>query len=464
MLRRSLPVVITPYSSLLVKPLPSSSCRNISTFRPRPGLSVAIVGGGPGGLTLARILQRNGINPSVFEREASVNERSQGGSLDLHHESGLKALKDAGLIREFKARARFDGDATRIQDKTGKVYLEKSPDTIKSEDDPHARPEIDRYVHTFCVITRCIPITPTIHLFRVDLRAILLDSITKDTIQWGRTVKSVVLSDDQKHTLTFTDNSKETYDLVVGADGAWSVVRPLLTPNQPAYTGISFIDVIISDIANRFPSLSAAAGLGSVFSLSHNKAILTQRQSHGNLRIYAALRVPESWSKSFKPTRDAVLGMYNDGWSSDILEFLRSYDESSLVLRNLYALPVPTTWETHPGLTLIGDAAHLMSPFAGEGMRFLFSFIYIKLQYNNTILLGVNQAMQDANELAHAIIDVAKGANTLSEAVKQYEQKMFERVEVLGKDSEENLFLFFEKDAPNGMVDKFKVYMRPSEP
>ena len=142
MLRRSL--VITPCLNLLKATPPLPPYRNISTLR--PALSVAIVGGGPGGLTLARILQRNGINPSVFEREASVNERSQGGSLDLHHESGLKAMKDAGLMGEFKAHARYDGDAGRIQDKTGKVYLEDSSD-VKSEDDPRARPEIDRYVH-----------------------------------------------------------------------------------------------------------------------------------------------------------------------------------------------------------------------------------------------------------------------------------------------------------------------------
>jgi len=409
MLRRSL--VITPCLNLFKATSPLPSFRKMSTLR--PALSVAIVGGGPGGLTLARILQRNGINPSVFEREASVNERSQGGSLDLHQDSGLKALKDAGLMGEFVEHARFEGDAMRIQDKTGKVHFEDSPDTVKSEDDRHAKPEIDRE----------------------DLRTILVDSITKDTIQWGRTVKSVVLSDDQQHTLTFTDDSKETYDLVVGADGSWSVVRPLLTPNQPVYSGICFFETNISDIDNRFPSLSAAAGPGLVLSLAHNKGIATQRQSHGYLLVYAFLRVPQSWSTSFKPTRYAVLDLYRDGWSSDLLEFLRSYDESSLVLRKIHALPVPTTWETHPGLTLIGDAAHLMSPFAGE---------------------GVNQAMQDANELAHAIIDVVNGANTLSEAVKQYEEKMFERVEEVGKESAANLNLFFEEDSPKGVADKLK--------
>lgn len=65
--------------------------------------------------------------------------------------------------------------------------------------------------------------------------------------------------------------------------------------------------------------------------------------------------------------------------------------------------------------------------------------------------------MQDANELAHAIIDVVKGDNTLSGAVKQYEEKMFKRVEIVAKESAENLDLFFEEDSPKGLVDKFKL-------
>ena len=121
----------------------------------RPALSVAIVGAGPGGLTLARILQRNGIHPSIFERETTVNERSQGGTLDLHHESGLKAMKDAGLMGEFKAHARFDGDATKFKDKTGKVFFDKPSDNVRAEDDPRRRPEIDRYVHI--IYLRCRP-------------------------------------------------------------------------------------------------------------------------------------------------------------------------------------------------------------------------------------------------------------------------------------------------------------------
>lgn len=121
----------------------------------RPAISIAIVGAGPAGLTLTRILQRNGIYPSVFEREASLKGRSQGGTLDLHQESGLQAMRDAGLMEEFIAHARLDGDVLRLQDSTGKVHFQnKSPptsqdpesDNVKLENNPQARPEIDRSV------------------------------------------------------------------------------------------------------------------------------------------------------------------------------------------------------------------------------------------------------------------------------------------------------------------------------
>jgi 2-polyprenyl-6-methoxyphenol hydroxylase-like FAD-dependent oxidoreductase len=212
--------------------------------------------------------------------------------------------------------------------------------------------------------------------FRQDLRTILLDSLAEDTIQWGRTVQSITKSDNQ-HTLTFADGSRETYDLIIGADGAWSRVRPLLTANEPVYSGISFIEATISDIDNRFPALSASAGHGILISTAPGKCIMIQRQSHGVLRIYAAVRVPESWSASFTPTKAAILGLYDNGWSPDILEFLRSFDEDSVVTRRISALPVSTTWEAHPGLTLIGDAAHVVSPFAGEGTCLVFAEILL---------------------------------------------------------------------------------------
>ena len=76
-----------------------------------------------------------------------MNESSQGGTLDLHHESGLKAIKDAGLMREFKAYPRFEGDATKFQAKIGKVYFNKLSNNAKSEDDRYAQPGMDRYVY-----------------------------------------------------------------------------------------------------------------------------------------------------------------------------------------------------------------------------------------------------------------------------------------------------------------------------
>ena len=109
---------------------------------------IAIIGGGPGGLTLARILQKHGIRVTIYECEPSPNARSQrGGSLDLHHDSGLQALKEADLFEDFLKFARYEDQQMRVLDKIGVVHCDMSQmSPPPGEGGDRRRPEIDRYV------------------------------------------------------------------------------------------------------------------------------------------------------------------------------------------------------------------------------------------------------------------------------------------------------------------------------
>ncbi|RYF69640.1 MAG: FAD-dependent monooxygenase, partial [Cytophagaceae bacterium] len=106
---------------------------------------VAIIGGGPGGLTLARLLQRKGVDVTVYERDVNREVRAQGATLDLHYESGLKALEEAGLLDAFKAAYRPDADQLRILDERAKIFYDDHSEPSTSDfGDEWFRPEIDR--------------------------------------------------------------------------------------------------------------------------------------------------------------------------------------------------------------------------------------------------------------------------------------------------------------------------------
>ena len=116
-------------------------------------LPVAIVGGGPGGLVLARILQLHQVPCRVYENEEAPTARNQGGSLDLHEGSGLLALEHCGLLDDFNRHSRPEGDCMRIMDKTGRLFFEDEPPPDSEEAAAPApqltpggrgRPEIDR--------------------------------------------------------------------------------------------------------------------------------------------------------------------------------------------------------------------------------------------------------------------------------------------------------------------------------
>ena len=315
-------------------------------MNPMQAPRIAIVGGGPAGLVLARILQTRGTRATVFERDRSPSDRPQGGTLDLHVVSGQHALRLAGLEREFLTIARYEDQGSRLYDPQGALRF----------DDPGEggdRPEVDR----------------------TALRALLLDSLEESTVRWGCRVPAVEPTPDGGFSV-----EGECFDLVVGADGAWSRVRPLVSNARPAYSGITFYEFGIDDVDRRHPELARLVGRGKMFALGGGRALVAQRNGNAHVRVGAALPVPEEEIGAEVSTAK-VIRQYA-GWSDSLL---------GLVLRGerlrtwpIFALPVGHAWEHRPGVTLVGDAAHLMSPFSGE---------------------GVNLAMLDAAELALAILD-----------------------------------------------------------
>lgn len=401
---------------------------NPETVRSSTLPRIAVIGGGPAGLTFARILQVHGLRATIYEQEKCAGARSQGGSLDLHTKSGLLAMETAGLMDQFKAKARPEGEQMRILDKDGKVFLD-----IKRADKGEGateRPEIDR----------------------TDLRAILVASLEEGTIQWGRKLVRVEMNGDHDeedhhhHTLVFEDGVREEADLVIGADGTWSKVRPLLTDKAPVYTGITGVNVTMHNVDERYPNLAELVGDGLTKVLAPNKGLFLQRNSNGLICNYLFLRVEEGWEKkefasaSLKGPQSAreFLLRVLEGWKPEFLDFIRNCDDEPIWPRPIYALPVGHSWNSNKrGVTLIGDAAHVMSPFAGE---------------------GVNIAMLGARELAIALVEawnLSPSVESLHDAIPAFERALCERAEQAARKAARRLELNFNARTPVDYVESF---------
>lgn len=379
---------------------------------------IAIIGAGPGGLTLARILQTRQIATTVFERESHPDERPQGGTLDLHPDSGLRAVHLAGLDEPLRAIARYEDQGMRRLSKEGQVLFE-----VRQYGESADRPEVDR----------------------TALRAMLLDSLTPGVVRWNWPLRTLRQMEDGAYELLFEQGQREIFDLVIGADGAWSRVRPLLSSATPTYTGVTFIEFGLNDVDHQHPALARLVGHGSMFAPADSKGLMAQRNAHGHMRVYAGMRVPETWiseagfdASQPEAARNWLLKQFS-GWDQSLLALIEESNDR-FVVRPLYMLPVGHTWNFHAGLTLLGDAAHLMSPFSGE---------------------GVNQAMLDATELASALSDNP----SLADAVRSYEQAMFPRVLIAARGADEGLRRAIAPDSANHIPAVFRQQMsaRPVE-
>lgn len=348
---------------------------------------IAIIGGGPGGLTLARLLQLQGATVKIYERDLDQNQRQQGATLDLHEESGLKALTAAGLIEAFKKYYRPGADRLKLMDEQANIVFSDHDEKQEAEfGHPHFRPEIDRG----------------------PLRDLLTNSLAESTVEWDSQFVSME-QQNQQWLLHFKNGKTATADLVIAADGANSKVRPYITAIKPVYSGLSLVEGNIYHADQNAPQLNLLVQAGKIFALGKEKSIILSAKGDGSLSFYAGLKTSENWIEESGidfSNKNSVLNWFKEcfgDWNPSWQELFAS-DEMYLVPRVMRHFPLDQSWIAQSNVTMIGNAAHLMPPYAGE---------------------GVNMAMLDALELSEYLMNPR--FKTLQEAIAAFEQQMCKR-------------------------------------
>jgi 2-polyprenyl-6-methoxyphenol hydroxylase-like FAD-dependent oxidoreductase len=359
---------------------------------------IAIIGGGPGGLTLARLLQLKGADIKVYERDLDKNARVQGSPLDLHEGSGLAALRQANLLEEFRKNFMPGADRKKIMNEQAEVFFSDHDIKVAENfDHEHFRPEIDRGT----------------------LRKILLASLEPQTIVWN----SHFLSMEKQNGgwMLHFKNQTDTYaDIVIAADGANSKIRPYITEIKPLYSGITMLEGNIYDAKQSAPKIFALLNGGKIMAFGNKKDVLMGQKANGEIGFYASFKTDENWAANCGldfSDKNQVLEWFKreySGWSSIWYELFEN-TVPPFIPRPIYSMPTDQTWKALPNLTMLGDAAHVMPPFAGE---------------------GVNMAMLDALELTECL--TSGKYNTVQEGIADFEKNMCERAAIITQESLDN--------------------------
>lgn len=411
------------------------------SYQPR----IAIVGGGPAGLAMGLLLHQHCIPYTIFElRQKPTDEelRKPSGMLDLHEGSGLTVMKECGLYDDFIPLTGECSQDFVVADKDGKVLH-----TLQSDG---ARPEVSRN----------------------NLTKLFLATIPPENLKWGHKLLSATRpagTDSVETELDFGTHGKYTFDFVAGADGAWSVIRKLLTDQRPEFTGMYNATLTIKHITEKYPHLVDLIGTGSFTSLGRRHGVISQRGSYDSARIFIWLTVadinftptvelvgkPASSAKDKLLKNDELLGTFGDTIKDLVAtacdEETADNPGASLDIRALHTIPYGSSWAHQKGVTLVGDAAHLMLP-NGEGVNFA---MFDSLLLSRAIIKAWTTAGQGVESFQAAIDPL----------LKAYEAGMMVRAKEAATDTERIIgSMFGSDDAAQRTADLLRSFGEPPSP
>ena len=397
---------------------------------------LAIIGGGIGGVALAVACLHRGIPFTLYERDANFEARSQGYGLTLQQAS--KAIEGLGI---FSLHEGIISTRHLVHTTDGKVIGEWGiRKWIKSD-------------------TKTFQKRTNIHIARQSLRLALIQQLGgHDAIQWGHQLLDYKECEGKGVNLNFKVDGKimnVKADLVVGADGIRSSVRRLLIGDN--ISPLRYLGCIV--ILGICP-LKALEGLNSPLL---DSATVFQT-ANGNERIYIMPYASDSvmWQLSFPMPEEDAKVLSTQGpqalkeearrrtlWHNPIPQILEATLEAQISGYPVYdrELLEPELLAKAQKVTLIGDAAHPMSPFKGQ---------------------GANQALLDALSLARII---SRGCRPLSQwrndgirksVLTEFESEMLERSATKVNDSAaaaqflHSEIVLYEGDEPRGRILKKK--------
>jgi 2-polyprenyl-6-methoxyphenol hydroxylase-like FAD-dependent oxidoreductase len=241
--------------------------------------------------------------------------------------------------------------------------------------------------------------------------------------------------------IEFKNGATAYADLVIAADGANSKIRPYITPVKPFYVGVTAVEGTVYDSENAIPHIHQLLNGGKIFTIDDERSLIVSSKGDGSLSFLIGFNAEELWVKNSGidfSDKAQVLAWFRTafpGWAP-IWDDLFVHTSGSFIPRPQYCMPVDQTWDALPDLTMLGDAAHLMPPYAGE---------------------GVNMAMLDALELGECLLsDDFADTHT---AIAAYEKQMRARASEIAQMTLDQTAILH---SPRGLTHLLELF-RPVE-